>query len=73
MKKLWRQYHLLSEAGVGQLQLRTWLEDDPRLKVGAVISLKRGYETERRWTIQERSDITLDRPPTQQWKVGGLT
>lgn len=68
-KTIYRQYHLIS----ADLQLRTWLEDDPRLMVGTVITLKRGYEPERRWTVNERSDMTLDRPPTRPWKVGGLT
>lgn len=66
-KKIWRQYQLVSPDG--QLILRTWLRDDSRLTVGTEITLTRGYEAERRWVIRERTEFTLERPPTLPWKV----
>lgn len=78
---MWRQFHLVTDVGhrtgIGPhrstQQLRCWLRDDPRLQVGARISLKREDEPESPWMIDERSEMTLNRPPTKEWKVGGLS
>ena len=53
--------------------LRTWLDDDPRLTIGVRVTLKRDGTPLREWTVVERSEMTLDRPPTQRWQVGGLS
>lgn len=70
----YRQFHLVNGHGPDfTTQLRCWLEDDPRLKVGARITLKRDGDPTREWIVNERSEMTLDRPPTLRWQVGGLT
>ena len=65
---MWRQYHLVSNGR----HLTTWLKDNPKLKIGTLLTLKNHPEPERVWAIALKSEITLDQPPDQRWHVGGL-
>lgn len=68
-KDLDRQFDL--EDGDGAF-LTCWLRDDPRLKVGVVVTLK---ETgTRKWRIKHRSEFaTPDAGINRHWRVGGLS
>lgn len=61
----YRQFDLVT----GKTHLRTWLEDDRRLKIGARLTLKGDSDI---WTITARWPQVVDEPPAKDWKVGGL-
>lgn len=53
-------------------RMTCWLlASDPRLKPGALITLKKDDE-ERHWEIVRVSQMALDHPPDTRWQVGGL-
>lgn len=51
-------------------RLTCWLRDDPRLRVGVLITLR--DDGHRVWEIVRRSQVQLATPPDTRWKVGGL-
>lgn len=61
----YRQFDLSS----GDTRMRTWLEDDERLRVGTRLTLR---GDDRVWTIESWFGVTLEDPPHKDWKVGGL-
>ncbi len=66
-----RQFELI-EIATGA-RLITWLEDEPRLKVGAKLTLKPTRNI--LWVINARYTTTESRETLdarRQWKVGGL-
>lgn len=66
-KKVWyRQFDLQS----GDAFLTCWLEDDPRLKVGVMVTLE--FYGKAYWKINARSRFKRAGNQRQQWKVGGL-
>lgn len=52
-------------------RLTCWLEDDPRLRPGRLVTLK-GDPNERHWEVVRRSLMRLEQPPDTRWRVGGL-
>lgn len=55
MSKL-RQVQLKS----GQIGMTTWVDDKPKLKEGAVITLKTYIEPDRRWSVEKLYDMILE-------------
>ena len=61
----YRQYKLVS----GSTELVCWLKHESALRAGVRLTLK---GDERAWTVVERYEPPLDRPPLTEWQVGGL-
>lgn len=61
----YRQFQLRSD----DARLVCWLEDDPRLHAGRLVTLK---GDDRHWEVVRRSLMRLDTPPDTRWRVGGL-
>lgn len=63
-----RQFDLEDTKGA---RLTCWLRDDPRLKVGTIVTLRETLN--RRWRIVNRySTVVEDADINRHWRVGGL-
>ncbi|HEX6276022.1 MAG TPA: hypothetical protein VFZ53_23440 [Polyangiaceae bacterium] len=65
---MYRQFELTTEDGA---TLVCWIEDEPRLKVGAWLTLKEIPGV--RWRIEKAYNFKALHHQTRRWKVGGLS
>jgi hypothetical protein len=62
---MYRQHDLRSD----DHRLTCWLEVDSRVKEGVLITLK---GDDRFWEVMRIYKHSVEKPPHQPWKVGGL-
>lgn len=62
---MFRQYDLRHNDD----RLTCWLEEDPRVRVGVLLTLK---GDDRHWEVVRASSTRLPNPPDTRWRVGGL-
>lgn len=70
-KQQWVQVKLERPSKDGVTNEICWLEKDPKLKVGSLITLK---DYKGKWKVISMSNLILPRAPINvEWKVGGLS
>jgi hypothetical protein len=58
------------ELSAANTRLVCWLDEQPKLRVGAVVTLKEIPET--KWTVQWISEMVADQHQRRTWRVGGV-
>lgn len=64
---MFRQYELVEHSG--QVRRVCWLDHEPRLTRGTLLTLK---GDDRVWRVELAGYKTFSEAPIAQWKVGGL-
>jgi hypothetical protein len=58
-----------TELAHGNARMICWLPQDPRVRVGSVISLAKGGD---RWRVLEQYSTAEHQEVNRDWRVGGL-